>query len=266
MTSNEILHAEMLDILFDNRNKQYGAYTLRKHYNQRLIISLAGALSIMFLLAFLIRPGQSTSFVRPSSPDVILREQVIPRGKVNVEPPKPKATTPSSKKMATEQFTRFKMVAETKHPIDDVRDLSAKVIGTASTIGENSLLNEVPQVPVQGTGSGLAEKKDPPVEPMIQAEPEFPGGIQAWIKFLNRNLAVPGELDADEKKLVKIRFQVAADGSVTNFEVVQSAGAMYDNEVIRVLRKMPKWKPAIQNNQPVARYFTQPVTFMGLGY
>jgi len=51
---------------------------------------------------------------------------------------------------------------------------------------------------------------------------------------------------------------------VTNFEVIQSAGGMYDNEVIRVLKKMPKWKPAIQNNQPVARYFTQPVTFMGL--
>jgi len=265
MTSNEILHAEILDILFDNRNKQYGAYTLRKNYNQRLILALAGALSTIFLLMLLVRPGQSTGYLKPEVPDLIVKQVTIPPDKVNIEPVRPKPTEPSSKKMATEQFTRVRIVAQTNNTLADVNDLSNKIIDVQTADGGRSRFNEVPDIPLQGNGDGgKIEKIETIAPPMIQAEPEFPGGIRAWLKFLNRNLIVPDELEADEKKLVRIRFQVAADGSVTNFEIVQSAGAMYDNEVIRVLKKMPKWKPAIQNNQPVARYFTQPVTFMGL--
>jgi len=61
-----------------------------------------------------------------------------------------------------------------------------------------------------------------------------------------------------------IKFIVDADGSVTGFTVVRSGGYAFDNEVIRVLRKMPKWKPAIQNGHAVTVSFTQPVTFVGL--
>src|SRR5438270_530974 len=64
MTSNEILKADLLDIVFDNRNKQYGAYALRKKYKSRLIISLAIALSSMFLLFLL----QNKGIVNPSGP------------------------------------------------------------------------------------------------------------------------------------------------------------------------------------------------------
>ncbi len=98
----------------------------------------------------------------------------------------------------------------------------------------------------------------------IQREPEFPGGADAWINFLRRNLVPPAQLEPGDKKIVSIRFFVSADGTVTDFEVMQSAGKVFDNEVIRVLKKMPKWKPAIQNGQPVARAFTQPVTFIGV--
>ena len=52
------------------------------------------------------------------------------------------------------------------------------------------------------------------------------------------------------------------DGSITKFEIIQSGGAAFDNEVIRVLKKMPKWKPAVQNGQNVSVMFTQPVTFV----
>ena len=75
---------------------------------------------------------------------------------------------------------------------------------------------------------------------------------------------VPEELESGERKKVEIRFIVSAEGFVTRFEVVQSAGSSFDNEVIRVLKKMPKWKPAVQNGLAVARSYTQPVTFIGV--
>jgi protein TonB len=54
------------------------------------------------------------------------------------------------------------------------------------------------------------------------------------------------------------------DGSISNIEIIQSGGDNYDKEVIRVLRKMPKWTPAMQNGMRVSTYFTQPVTFVGV--
>jgi protein TonB len=75
---------------------------------------------------------------------------------------------------------------------------------------------------------------------------------------------VPDELQAGERRTVQVKFWVGEDGSVSRLEVVQSGGAAFDNEVIRVLRKMPKWQPAVQNGHPVAVTFTQPVTFQSV--
>ena len=61
MTSHEILKADLLDILFDNRNKQYGAYTLRKNYERRLAVALAFAVSSVLLLLYLMKPTSSFS-------------------------------------------------------------------------------------------------------------------------------------------------------------------------------------------------------------
>ena len=82
------------------------------------------------------------------------------------------------------------------------------------------------------------------------------------MNFLNKYLRTPDELEAGQKRTVLVRFAVGEDGSITKFEIIQSGGAAFDNEVIRVLKKMPKWKPAVQNGQNVSVMFTQPVTFM----
>ena len=98
--------------------------------------------------------------------------------------------------------------------------------------------------------------------PAPSAAAEFPGGQKKWMEFLNRHLRTPGELEAGQKKSVLVRFAVGEDGSVTQFEIVQSGGILFDNEVIRVLKKMPRWKPAVQNGRNVSVLFTQPVTFV----
>ena len=61
-----------------------------------------------------------------------------------------------------------------------------------------------------------------------------------------------------------MRFAVGTDGHITQFEIVQSGGDSFDKEVIRVLKKMPDWEPAVQNGHHVSVMFTQPVTFMSL--
>ena len=99
---------------------------------------------------------------------------------------------------------------------------------------------------------------------MSESDAQFPGGKEAFAKFLTKYLITPGELEAGEKKTVLVRFMVDADGTISKTEILQSDGEDYSREVIRVLAKMPKWIPAMQNGTKVATWFTQPVSFIGV--
>jgi protein TonB len=115
------------------------------------------------------------------------------------------------------------------------------------------------------TGSGKEqepENKQEIFDP-IEVPPSFPGGPAALALFFSRNINPPTDLEPGEKKVVMVKFVVGADGTITQTEVTQSSGEIYDREVLRAFRKMPKWNPAIQNGHKTAVAFTQPVTFMG---
>jgi protein TonB len=121
--------------------------------------------------------------------------------------------------------------------------------------------NNNPPLIESGNGN-TARELEVPKEIKPDKQPQFPGGMQAWAAFLNGNLHAPQDLENGEKRTVNIRFHVDVDGVITNFQVIQSGGAAFDNEVIRVLKRMPKWMPALQAGKPVAVSFTQPVTFV----
>ncbi|HYH14112.1 MAG TPA: energy transducer TonB, partial [Flavisolibacter sp.] len=99
------------------------------------------------------------------------------------------------------------------------------------------------------------------VEVSKPVAPAFPGGELVWTSFLRRNLNPPAELKAGESKEVVVQFLVAADGTVSDIRIIQSAGPSFDKEVLRVLKRMPKWKSAIENGRPVDAIVTQSVTF-----
>ncbi len=90
----------------------------------------------------------------------------------------------------------------------------------------------------------------------------FPGGEEVWESFLKRNLNAPPELKPNEKKIVLVQFLVNADGSVTNVQIVQSAGPSFDKEVLRVLKRMPYWKPGRENGYTRNSIVTESITFL----
>lgn len=95
----------------------------------------------------------------------------------------------------------------------------------------------------------------------ITAKASFPGGEEAFSEFLRTNLVCPWELENGEKKQVLVSFLIGADGSAANFAIVKSAGSAYDNEVLRVLKVMPSWRPQIRNGLAVSEHILQPITF-----
>jgi protein TonB len=260
MTSNEILKADVLDIVFDNRNKKYGAYLLRKYYNNRLLIALGGMLGFVLLIVLIVslnpqvREVIDDAFKQDGSVFVSLPPTAPP-------PPPPPVHPPEHQARQISSSTHIIIANETTVHTQD--EIEHSVISNEDVDGPDLL---GPQPGVVGAGNipapAIIESTSPPPPPAPTSAAAFPGGQKAWTNFLNKYLRTPDELEAGQKRSVLVRFAVGEDGTVTQFEILQSGGNAFDNEVLRVLKKMPKWKPAIQNGRAVSVMFTQPVTFM----
>jgi protein TonB len=265
MNKELIMKMDVLDILFDNRNKNYGAYDLRKHYNNRLtrslLIMLGGAL---VLSAFSLIPSKemySTTPVVISDPSLGHVEPPKQPDPVKVETKPVQPKTPTAKLTSRISFTNKKDTAD-----DLNRDLSNIAIG-----GTNTLVTGSGGPYIGGTGGGIVEtlrvNPDPVVpdrSPVETAEimPSFPGGMAALRKFLERNLQTPNDMEPGEEVEVKVKFVVGYDGKLQSFLTVKDGGTAYNNEVLRVLRKMPDWIPGKSNGENVAVYYTIPVKFI----
>ena len=97
---------------------------------------------------------------------------------------------------------------------------------------------------------------------VFETLPEYPGGDEARIKFIQKNLVYPQE--AKEQKVsgkVFVGFVVEADGSLTNFSILRSVHPLLDEEALRVVKLMPKWKSGEQMGKPVRVQYQFPITF-----
>lgn len=269
MKSEEILKADLLDILFENRNKAYGAYSIRKAYPSHLKKAMATML-VLVGAGFVIvmsQPKKITTdrFVREKITEIVLDRYV--------EPEKPKEQSQPKERTVAEQ-------PPTKIDTDPVivPDDQAKNLPPDRTAPEpyNPGPTDDPGTPGGGEymqakqGNETVITPNPPKETQPEAPqilevseiaPEFPGGMQAWINYLQKMLRVPDDLEAGDRKTVRVKFVVNANGDVTDAVIVASGGSQFDREVLRVIGRMPKWKPGKQNGKAVAVYFTQPVTF-----
>lgn len=243
MTNNELLHASLLDILFDGRNKDYGAYALRKDYNHRLLLALGSGLSLILLFIFINMLNKSddsnTDQPQKNKPDVTITEYRVEPNKP--EQPKPKPVVQKTvEQVATVKNTTIKIVDDQKLKQTEVptsEEILESVTGTENKDGkkDDGIIKTESVSTTGGTG---------PAEPVIIAEPvkpssapAFPGGFEALRKFLAKNLQIPADLQIGETKMVKARFIVDEDGSVSTIEIILSGGRDFDKEVIRVCKK-----------------------------
>ncbi len=272
MKTELILQSDVLDIVFENRNKAYGAYDLRKFYNNRLIKSMAAMLAAVIILsAFTFLPDKKKE-VYKVGPEIVMGSATnLPTEKPK-EPEKNKSEAQKPKqKPATDVLTTPKIVDNKTPtaPISALRD--SALIGKAPETGEpGTPATVVPAgtgVGVGGTGEGPGKPEpEAPINVNVPMEspdfmPEFPGGMKALKKFLERHLTTPRELEEGEMISVKIKFVVGYDGKLKSFETMEDGGEEFNKEVIRVLKKMPEWTPGKARGQNVSVYYTIPVKF-----
>jgi len=265
MDSKKILDADFLDLLFEGKNKDYGAYDLRKTYNRRLTKAMMGtAAIILFLFAgyFLSNLNAAPAKQAVAATDFVLDEvKTVKKEDPIVIPPKPEPL-----KMKTIQFTPPKLVkedvpADEKPPVQE--DLTDTKIGTVNMDGARD--EGVTAPPVSDGGKGIVEAPKKVDEDLpfikVEKESEYPGGIQAWIRFLQKNLRVPDEaINNGIKGRIVVQFIVDREGNVSDVHAIsgpEEGGLRQEAE--RVIRKSGKWTPAIQNGNKVKSYKSQPI-------
>ncbi len=273
MTNSEILKANLLDIIFENRNKEYGAYDLRKGYNSRLLIALGSGLSVILLFVFINSTNNDKAATVPvitQRQEVVLRAIELPKDKIKeIEKPKEVVKQKPVVKVATVSFTtppKIEKDKDVKNAMVAVKELDGKEISTTTSPGKEAdgtvVINKEP-VEDPGTGNVATSGPSQPVFVADERDPAFPGGQEALKQFISHNLNTPGILEEGERKVVQIRFKVDKDGTVNTFEIVTSGGGEFDREVVRVCKKMPRWIPAVQNGINVSVNYVLPVTFIG---
>jgi periplasmic protein TonB len=273
MIYNYTSQGDVLDILFANRNKTYGAYLLRRTYPGRLKKSVGIMVGVVVVFSVCVEwknSGQQREQVdKPLMPEfrghtVKLSqppEQPLLHPQVNLAEVRavPRQSNPADLRLT---FTPPVLVddpaVEKLLPSPGRPDNGP--VGSSTSTGESTGTGSGPYA-TGAFGAGTGSEENTHIDP-VEVMPSFPGGEAALKRFFMRYLQTPDELGAGEQVKVLVHFVVDKDGSISAFAVDQSGGLVFDEEVIRVVKKMPKWNPGIQNGRPVAVYFRLPVTFM----
>ncbi|HQD11004.1 MAG TPA: TonB family protein [Flavihumibacter sp.] len=271
MEVNKILNADILDIIFDGRNKAYGAYDLRKTYNKRLTIAMIGmaAFILLFGVGSLIASNLGK---KDKSQDMIVQDVQLEEVKKQEQPeppPPPPPPKPEPPKVEMAKFTPPKIVKDEEVKEDEkppeVEKLEETKIGT---INQEGLKDEgIVAPPVSDAGKGVVEAPKKVEEDWdktftkVEIESDYPGGMSAWQRYLNKNLRYPQEAQDNEiQGSIVVQFIVDKEGNVSEVEAISGPQELRD-EAVRVIKKSGKWTPAVQNGRQVKSYKKQPIVF-----
>jgi protein TonB len=272
--SSNLYGSEWLALVFSNRNKNYGAYALRMQSASILTKSLfiAGSVFIaLFVVPMVYAHFQPVpdrvveTTITIANPDVIhqmKKEEPKKEEPVKAEPIKPK--------IKTVNFTsNIKVVESPAEEIPPVttRQLEEAVVASTTQEGVAGKENATPAVQV-GNGGGGGTATEGAVDNSIhnvagvEVYPEFPGGMAGLAKFIQRNLNYPSMAqDNGIQGKVYLSFVVEKDGSISDVNVTRGIGSGCDEEAARVIKKSPKWKPGMQNNQTVRVRYSLPINY-----
>lgn len=265
----DLYKSEWLELVFDNRNKTYGAYELRQHNGRTLATAMAIAFTAITVAAIgigiLIKPVAIAGGEHLTTTVVRLQHYVFPP---TPKPPQPltahRTPTPAIAPATPNTMHRFVPLVTAPDPI--AAEPPTAISMTAGTIGPANIKGTGKDAPVDpgptdgppATGNGTEVHTTIGLERM----PEPVGGAGAWGKFLNKNLKYPDmAIDQHMSGKVWVSFIVEKDGHLSNIVVDRGSGYGMDEEALRVLKLAPAWRPGIQNGQPVRVKYNIPINF-----
>ena len=276
MSQIDLIDNRWSDLMFENRNKEYGAYVLRRQTTARNIKSIITVL-ILFALVMVYMVAKNayddyqakhqaqtqvtelTALQEQKKEAKVERKEVVKQEKIEQVVEKVK----SSIKFTAPVIKKDDEV----RPEDEMKSqdeiMNSKVaVGFANVIGndENGEVLKAKEALV--TEPVKTKEEENKVFDVVEQMPSFPGGMAALMAYLQKSIKYPpvAEENGIQGRVV-CTFVVERDGSVTDVKVAKSVDPSLDKEAVRVVSAMPRWIPGKQNGQSVRVKYTLPVTF-----
>jgi protein TonB len=253
----DLIKDQWLEIVFEGRNKVYGAYELRKT-NQKTTVRALIIGSVLFGLA--VAMPLIINMIPDSQDDTSLDTKIttvkLPpkeKPKENIPPPPPPPPKVDQVKFVKPVVAKAEEVVEEPPKIVEIKD---KKLGNETIKGDPDA-----ELTVEPVGNGPADIVDDNniySNAGIEVKPDFPGGMAKFYKFVGNNYRTPEEEGLAGK--VYVTFVVEKDGSLTDIKVVRDIGFGTGKEAIRVLKSCPKWTPGEQNGKKVRVLYSLPIT------
>ena len=271
---------EWRDIVFEGKNKEFGAYTLRAGSVQRHSKAILIVLSVLIPGLILLALFYNGAFGKPEEEQITVNTDVeLTSIEDNIEeeieeeeqfelPPEPdEVITPEE--VANEQQVTAILVTEDENFEEDKQVKNQdEVMDNAAMLGQVDVTEGVEDLNKTRIIDQVIVEEKPVVDDqvynmaMVEQQPEFPGGQQAMYKWLGDHINYP-PVAAEEgvQGKVIVEFVVSKTGAVENVRVLRGRHPALDKEAIRVVKAMPNWNPGRNNGNPVKVTYTLPVTF-----
>lgn len=270
---------EWRDLIFEGKNKDFGAYKLRQgsesRHNKAFFYVLIGLVAVCLLIfGYMKYEAYKTQKAEEEAKAKLEQQQKLAQMEAEKEEEKEEKVEqieieevkPEAPQLATQLMTELLLTDtpkednEIKANEDIQKDNSVMSTFTQAGSDDINLIKEHKEEVVQE--KPREEKKKEEVFTHVEQMPKFPGGDAELYKFINDNLNYPAmAIENNVQGRVVVQFVVTKDGSIGNVKVVRSVDRDLDNEAIRVCKKLPKFIPGKQNGQPVNVWYTLPVTF-----
>jgi len=259
-TTQEIRYTSLEDLVFENRNKEYGAYDLRKRYRRYLL--LAFLISFVVISVSVVTPLIQAYYNRHKKVNVVAKNVNAVLENINNDEEAPPPPPPPPPPAALE--TQVKFAAPVV--VDTVKEEEVNTMD----IADDNIKNAVSEAPPEELTTVVEEKKEAvvdEVEPafiVVEESATFQGGdLNTFRNWIQTNLVYPQQAaENGSEGRVFIQFAVNSRGEICDIKVLRSAGdPMLDNEAVRVMKQSPKWTAARQGGSPVKQQFTLPIVF-----
>lgn len=267
MEKNKILNADFLDILFDGRNKEYGAYELRRNYEKRLrnaLLFTAGIAILIFLGVVAGRSANKEDKDRVRVSEVTLIDIVTKKPPIVEPPPLPPKQDPP--KVQIDRVTPPKIVDDKN--FDEKKEVKEQDViinvGAIDQAGtkETDMVNppKVEQSTAVVEGPKVGDEKP---FTKVEIEAQFPDGEAGWNRFVQREVErhMDDLVDDGQAGTCEVQFIVDKEGNVSNVEALTMKGSVLGRIACDAIRKGPKWIPARQNGTQVKAWRRQKITF-----
>ncbi|HEY0744635.1 MAG TPA: TonB family protein [Chryseosolibacter sp.] len=257
-TDDRLTNSTWDDIIFENRNQQYGAYALRKGYSTNIVIGLAVTLlivSFILLVPILSRwLGGEEETVSPARKKLVYTELMAPPPIDQAKPLPPKILLPKLQQVI--KFVPPKVVKE--QVLDEVPTVEELKVNDVAAVEVDGDTDVVFNEPVEE----VVEENPDEIFTVVEQQPEFAGGYDALASYLRNNMQYPKSArKMGVEGTVHVSFLVSKTGSISEVTVLRGISAECDKEAVRVVERMPAWKPGRQNGHAVHVRLVMPLKF-----